>query len=404
MIHTKPQTTVPSVDILMLPLGAAQLGGAERSIGELSMQLHAQGKTVQMLADRALENTPYAAELRAGGVPTAWMDWHPAQSRWHNFRLAWRVFRHWRAPLIHFNVCWRRGMWVVPLAAKLANPRAKLVGTIRSMPDPHHEVARKRYFGLIPGVRLWRIPARFNGWIWGHLLNRTVSINRLDFPPRLAGEYFFPAKNIRIIQNGIPIRTKPLRSEEKLQLRQQAGIAIDQIFLLYAGRLAADKGLEELLQAFAQQPQHYRLVIIGSGPLLDSLTALAEQLKINTRVNFLGFQPNPRDWMAAADIVITPSSEPEAFGRTVIEAMAESTVGIASRAGGMGEIYEDGVHGLYFPPRDAPALAQAIHTLGENTALRQQLAQQGHTLFLERYSVDRVREQYQALYSEILTS
>lgn len=388
----------------MAPLGAAQLGGAERSIGELAMQLRAHGKNVQMLVDRALEDTPYAAELAAGEVPIEWMDWHPEHSHWKNFRLAWRVFRRWRAPLIHFNVCWRKRMWIIPLAAKLANPDVKIVGTIRSMPDPHYLIPRKRYFGIIPGMRFWLLQPKFNGWIWGRLLSRTVSINRIDFPSRLTRDYFFPAKNIRVIQNGIPARRVPLTIEQKLQLRNQAGIESQQIFLLYAGRLSADKGLNDLLQALTQQPEHYRLVMIGSGPLLDQLTTQAQQLGLTARVKFLGFQPNPRDWMAAANIVITPSSELEAFGRTVIEAMAETTVGIASNAGGMGEIYEDGVHGLYFPPRDINALAQAIYRLGEDATLRTRLAQQGHALFLERYSVDRVREQYQALYQEILST
>ena len=387
----------------MLPLGAAQLGGAERSIGELSMQLQAHGKSVHMLADRALENTPYAAELAAGKVSITWMDWHPEHGIGKNFRLAWRVFRHWRAPLIHFNVCWRKGMWIIPLAAKLANPNTKIVGTIRSMPDAHQHIPRKRYFGIIPGVRLWLLQPKFNGWVWGRVLNRTVSINRSDFPPRLARDYFFPAKNIRVIQNGIPPRRVPLSVEQKRLLRAQAGVADQQIFLLYAGRLAADKGLDDLLNAFARQPEHYRLTLIGSGPLLEPLTLQVQQLGLAGRVKFLGFQANPRDWMAAADIVITPSSEPEAFGRTVIEAMAEGTVGIASNAGGMAEIYIDGVQGLYFPARDISALAHAIHRLGEDADLRARLAQQGYALFLERYSVDRVCEQYQALYREILS-
>jgi len=397
------ENSAVTVDLLMLPLGAAQLGGAERSIAELAIQLRRNGKRVLMLADRALEDSPYRHMLAAEDIQVEWVDWHPDHSHRQNFCEAWRVFKKYRAPIIQFNMAWRKKLWLVPLAAKLANPRAKLIATARGIPDPHHDLPRRYYFGLIPSLRLWLWRDKFNGWVWGKLLTRTVSVNRDDAPRRLPADFYFPADRIRVIQNGIPKRTHAFSAADKQRLRQQIGLPEGAVFILYAGRITLDKGIEVLLQAVADLPEHYHVVLLGDGEGVPAMQALSQSLKLAQRTHFPGFQSNSRDWMAAADIVAVPSVVNEGLARVVLEALGEQACIVATRVTGIAEIYEDEVQGLLIPPRDAKALTQALRRLGDDAALRKRFSVAAGQLFEEKYVVERVRDQYLALYAEVLS-
>ena len=397
------ENSATTVDLLMLPLGAAQLGGAERSIAELAIQLRRSGKRILMLVDRALEPTPYAQMLASEAIPVVWVDWHPERGYLSNIREAWRVFRKYRAPLIHFNMGWRKKLWLMPLVAKLANPQARLIATARGLPDSHHKLPRSYYFGFIPSLRLWLWRDRFNGWVWGRLLTRAVSVNRDDTPKRLPADYYFPAQRICVIQNGLPKRKIPFTASEKQALRTQAGLPDDALFILYAGRLTEDKGVDVLLQALNTLPLHYHLVLIGEGDKKPLLQALANELGLDARSHFLGFQPNPRDWMAACDMVAVPSVDDEGLARVVLEALGERACIVATDITGIAEIYDDNVQGLLIPPRDVHALAAALRRLGEDAALRDQFATAAGVLFDQKYVVERVRDQYLALYAEVLS-
>ena len=117
---------------------------------------------------------------------------------------------------------------------------------------------------------------------------------------------------------------------------------------LYVGRLSEEKGVRELAEAARGLP----LVVVGDGPLRSLFP------------DAVGFVP-PHEltpWYERAAIVVVPSRR-EGYGMVAREAMAHGRPVVATAVGGLVDAVEDGVTGLLVPPRDAPALREAIESL-----------------------------------------
>ena len=134
--------------------------------------------------------------------------------------------------------------------------------------------------------------------------------------------------------------------------------------LLFAGALRPDKGLDIVLQAFAQCTQplpQLQLVIAGRGDI-NRWQQRAHQLGITANIRFLGpIAPEAMITLyATADIVLAPALRPEPFGRTIIEGMACGCVPIAADHGAPADIIVHGKTGVLVKPNDARDLASAI--------------------------------------------
>jgi glycosyltransferase involved in cell wall biosynthesis len=176
------------------------------------------------------------------------------------------------------------------------------------------------------------------------------------------------------------------------------------------GRIAAWKGQDVFLQAAAQvlgQGIAARFRIVGS-PLFGEqgfdqrLRALAAELGIADRVEFLGFQSDVPAILRSLDILVHASRTPEPFGQVIIEGMAAALPVIATDGGGAREIIENGRTGLLVPMGDADALAQSLAQLLMHPAQAQALAAAGRQHVLEHYTVERSARQSEALYARLL--
>lgn len=147
--------------------------------------------------------------------------------------------------------------------------------------------------------------------------------------------------------------------------RAARGLAQDERVLLYVGRLAAEKGPEVLIEAFAMVAQAIqpapRLVIAGSGPLRDALTEQVQASGVSQFVDFVGNVPHEAlpQWYRAADLTVIPSLL-EWFGAVAVESLACGTPIVGTEAGGLVDIVAEFECGRLVPPHDAQALAAAI--------------------------------------------
>jgi len=180
--------------------------------------------------------------------------------------------------------------------------------------------------------------------------------------------------------------------------------------ILFVGRLSPEKGLHRLIEAFREVAAHDPravLEIVGSeqvapreflvdlarSPEVRALGAFYEggggrgyrarlealvPPSLRSRVVFAGGLPHERlaERYAAAAVLVNPSLS-EAFGMSLAEAMASGLPVVATTAGGMPEVVEDGRTGLLVPPDDAPALAAAIRRLLGDGSLRASLGRAG---------------------------
>ncbi|MDR3532547.1 MAG: glycosyltransferase [Rhodopila sp.] len=136
----------------------------------------------------------------------------------------------------------------------------------------------------------------------------------------------------------------------------------DRPVFVTAGRLVEMKDQRTLLRAFAvhlrQRPS--RLMVLGSGPMLDELRNLADTLGIAEHVAFAGFVRNPLPFMRLADAFVL-SSRSEGFGNVLVEAMGCGTPVVSTDCPhGPADILAHGKYGILVPPRDPDALALAF--------------------------------------------
>jgi glycosyltransferase involved in cell wall biosynthesis len=138
-----------------------------------------------------------------------------------------------------------------------------------------------------------------------------------------------------------------------------------------------------------------RLRVIGGGPELDRLRALARELGVSASVSLEGEVPEDgavREAFLHADVFCLPSLQ-EGFGIAFVEAMAAGLPIVAARAGAVPEVVEDGVTGLLVPPGDPPAVAAALIRLLDDKEARRSMGEEG-TRRAERFELARVAERF----------
>jgi len=155
--------------------------------------------------------------------------------------------------------------------------------------------------------------------------------------------------------------------------------------LLFVGRLAPVKRIDELLRVFKNLEAHYRdlhLLIVGNGPEEERLRALSRSLGLQ-RVTFEGYVPENEilAWYAACDIFVNPAHE-ETFGRVYIEAMSTGKPVITTSGAGAVEagLCVDHLSALVIEPGNLAALEAAIAELLDDEALRVRIGQKGFEL------------------------
>jgi glycosyltransferase involved in cell wall biosynthesis len=219
----------------------------------------------------------------------------------------------------------------------------------------------------------------------------------------LIAHYGFSPDRLKVIYNGIQTSSTILNSSLKKKTRDELAVFEDDLLICFVGRLSPEKGVMHLLKALADLPPKFKLVLVGDGPQRPALEAFAAEARIKNRVKFLGSWDNPEDIMSSSDIVVVPSTWYEAFGRVVIEAMNHGVAVIASRIGGMAELFDDGVEGVYVQPADPSELALALRTMEQDRQRLRAMGASGRALVGQRYSITRVVQQYADLYEELLT-
>ena len=188
------------------------------------------------------------------------------------------------------------------------------------------------------------------------------------------------------VWNGVDVATQPVDREAA---RRSLGAAPGDVVFVLVGRINAWKGQQLLVQAFAAMVRQgvtgqvgLRLAIVGSafagqGHWLQKLQAAVAASGCAEQIVVQPFRSDVEAVWAAADVVVVPSTDPEPFGRVAVEAMAFARPVIAAAHGGLVEIVQQGVTGLLVPPRDAPALTNAMAALAVDPSLRAAMGQAG---------------------------
>ncbi|HZU99567.1 MAG TPA: glycosyltransferase family 4 protein [Planctomycetota bacterium] len=173
--------------------------------------------------------------------------------------------------------------------------------------------------------------------------------------------------------------------------------------VLFVGRLDEQKRVGLLVRAFARvivQAPEARLAVAGSGPALDECRALAQTLGIADRVAFLGARADVEALQRAASVFVLPSVS-EGIPNALLEALACGTPCVATDIPGTRDLVAHEREALLVPVDDVDALAGAIVRLLRDRELSMRLVAAGRARIESEFEIERVAEQYAALFSEL---
>jgi glycosyltransferase involved in cell wall biosynthesis len=173
-------------------------------------------------------------------------------------------------------------------------------------------------------------------------------------------------------------------------------------YILAIGRHASQKGFDVLLRAFAavkdQGDQTHDLILAGDGEERAMLERLAAELNIADRVKFIGWTDRPTTLrlFTGCSFFVLPSRR-EAMGIVNLEAMASGKAIVATRVGGVGELVQDNVNGLFITPNDPSEMARAIARMIQDVDLRNRLGEAGKSM-VKRFDWGVSTEQFSQVY------
>lgn len=218
-------------------------------------------------------------------------------------------------------------------------------------------------------------------------------------------EYGADPERITVIPNGVDVETfvpgDPAAGRAELDLPQDAYL------ILFSGNLIPRKGVDVLLQAFAQAAggrDRAHLAIVGDGPERESLIALARDLGVAERVTFAGRQPltaMPR-WYTACDIYVMPSWA-EGLSVALLEAMAAGRAVITTRPDtGEHDAVIAGETGLLTEYGDEAALARALEQLMQAPEMARRMGENGRRRAERHFTWSEIARRTAAVYRSAL--
>ncbi len=175
------------------------------------------------------------------------------------------------------------------------------------------------------------------------------------------------------------------------------------------GRISPWKGQDVFIRAAAKVREQWpqvRFQIIGSAMFGEDnyereVRALASELKLDDRLEWLGFRDDVPGLIADLDILAHASTIGEPFGQVVMEGMAAAKPVVATRGGGVVEIIKENETGLLVPMGDSNAMAEALLWLLQHPERALEMGQMGQKRVREHFTIQNTTRKVQALYRHI---
>jgi glycosyltransferase involved in cell wall biosynthesis len=215
-----------------------------------------------------------------------------------------------------------------------------------------------------------------------------------------------PADKFTVIRLGIPLDERLGDATADLDYRGLYGIPDDAFVVGWVGRMTGVKDTDAVLQIVAATRERgvpAVLCMVGDGPDRERLEQVAHDLGIARSTFFVGYQEDVAGYYRLFDAFLLPSVN-EGTPVSAIEALASGTPVVATRVGGVPDVVSDGVDGFLVEPGDVSAAAERLARLAADPELRAQLGAAGSANARERYSVERLVDDVDRLYRELLAA
>jgi glycosyltransferase involved in cell wall biosynthesis len=386
------------------------VGGCETHARQVAHYLATHGCEVVVLTRRTPPDAPREDEDR--GVPVRRLP--PGGAR--------RGIGKWLLIVPMFLALWNRRRWIdliycvdlrgLALAAWSAGrlsgrPVVLQAETPGAISLRNWEAAARRTG--IPGLALVLRPV---AWLLGRVYGSADAYTCIarQFLEEGVG-IGIPRERLHYIPHAVDIdRFRPATVTERTAARERLGLPADRPIVMFLGRLGVEKGVLDLLEAW-RLVTHPSAVLAVVGPDMEghhldagpAARAFVAREGLVSRVRFLGGTHDPAATLWAADLFVQPSHY-EAFGISLIEAMATGLPVVASGVGGMQDYLVDGENAVISGAHAPQRLARDIDRLLRDDGWRARLGAASRRTIEERFTEDAIGQSYAALFEGLVSA
>jgi glycosyltransferase involved in cell wall biosynthesis len=215
-----------------------------------------------------------------------------------------------------------------------------------------------------------------------------------------------PAEQFSVIRLGIDLESRVLNDAgARDEYRRLFGIPDERFVVGWVGRMTSIKRVPDVLASFKRLLElgiDATLCLVGDGPDREAAERQAKDLGIARHVLQLGYQRDVSPYYALFDALVLPSAN-EGTPVVAIESLAAQRPVVATRVGGVPDVVTEGEDGFLVEVGDIDGLANALATLARDPELRRRMGESGRERVLPRYRVERLVDDVDALYRELLS-
>ncbi len=379
-------------------------GGVERHVAELAPRLAARGHRVDVYTselyrefpwERLPPSIPREAPASFGAVHRLRVFSLPGELHYPVFRGLAAALRRDRPTLVHVHTYGTNQVAV-------ARRHKERTGTPFVLTAHFHPI-----WSIEGGWLRHRIRGFYDRRLAGPVVAAaSVVVVQTREEERLLRSLGLPLGRVEVVPPGYA----PLPAPPSGTRRFSEEFDLPGPFALFVGRLASNKGLITLVDAFAllarEDPASHLVLIGADGGMRERVADRARTSGLERRVHLLGHLDDESLVAAAyreARVSVLPSDY-EAFGLVLLESLAQGTPVVATRVGGIPEVVEDGRAGLLVPPGSVSDLARALLAVWTDRELARRLGDYGRTEVVGRFTWEALADRLDVLYREVVPS
>jgi glycosyltransferase involved in cell wall biosynthesis len=360
---------VPVIHVLDgVLLGKQYLWGKEQVVSNL---VHAQSRSPQFAPELAVFSQCLLSDIiAADGFPVTILNGGSSGSPWRGLHALMRHLRTKPTAILHTHGF--KANVVGRLARALGAPMTGIVSTSHGFDN---SATRLHFYNAIDRLS-------------------SPASDVVTMPDETMLGAFPRAANAKFIPNAIPDQPLP-RVDERARARQRFGWTECDFVAGAMGRLSAEKGIPEFIEAALSTGAPLRWAVAGVGPLQADIERCDP-----SRIQAVGYVSPSDDYVTAIDVYVQ-SSRGEGLSLSLLQAMRAAKPIVATRVNATELAIRDGVDGLLVEPLSASALAEGVERVQADRSLAQRLGASARARFLEKFRIERQAEAYNDLYTRV---
>lgn len=356
-----------------------RIGGLQRVILDLCKNISRDRFEVSVCCLR--QKSEFAEEIEAQGIPVILLPQKKKGTDYLSFLKLYRILKSKRPDIIHLH-----------------NSQPLIDGTISALMAHKPKIVYTDHARDFPDKQ--RI--MFIEGILSKFVNQIVGVSDHTAKNLMKYERMNPKKIVTIV-NGIDEKKYRININ-KAKKKEELGITRFGPIIGLFGRLCSQKGIIYLLRAAPDIIKHYPnllVLIVGEGPLRESLEIESEKLNIGGNVKFVGPRLDIPEILSILDVYVL-SSLWEGLPLVLLEAMAAGIPIVTTRVGGIPSVIMNDDSGILVEPRRPDLLGQAIVNVLSDKKIAKRLAKNAYIRFRKDFTVEKMLRRYEDIYESLI--